>query len=354
MSDVTYSDYNKPSKQIALDLIYQATGYEVPENKIEFGLPEVLDPRPEDDTDENTFVPAKVSPLEDGRLSYDGNGFAYRRLNINEIVPDTGIDTFPLTYPFYIHDMLPSINSFLGTVLTEEDVINDYYDHEAPTVLLRAHPYSLAWIGQRILALGTGRFLVRQTILPGFKTFNPLTDEPGDGKPYNGSSLSRLTALINQVSAFHLVYGVDFTLGDMVPVNGRGYNTKIRIIPVDPSYAAQDIYYTRLSIAEMGNLPTGFVKQVDLAVIPFSTQALLADINTALGLQLTSAEIYNDTYGTREEAYTLHVRGLNSLAWTTSKFDFNVRHILSPRYLEDGSTFRLLETNERRTLEEPL
>lgn len=350
-NETEYTNYNQPSKQIALDLIYIYTGYDVPLNKIEFGLPEAVDPIPEKLTDENTYTPAEISPFEDGRFITEDNGFLYRRLNLNEIQPNTGITLLNVTYPFYVHDVLPAINSFLGTQLDQSDLVNDYYEDASKPVIVRAHKHSLAWIGERMLNAGTGRFLVPVTILPGFREYRHGIDPLGDMKPYKGNSLGRLVDLINTVAIRQLTYGVDFTLSNMTAVSGSSeYNTKMRLTPTDPTYSPQDLYYTRLDIGILANLPAGFLEAVKIYNVPFSIHGILAEINTALDLNLTTDETYNTTYSTRENRYNLQVRGNASWAWITSTYSFLVEHQLTARLLEDG-TLRLLEDGTTRTLE---
>lgn len=168
--DNAVRNFDVPSKELALEQIFNATGYLVPTNKIEFGFPELIDVFPDVPTDENSFIPAVIDPLEDARFNGD-NGFLYRRLRLDELPNNDDIPSVPITYPFSVHEQLALINSFLGTQLDETDLENDTFT-QAP-VILRVKVGSLAWIGDRVAApINPGHhYLINQPVLPGFTEY---------------------------------------------------------------------------------------------------------------------------------------------------------------------------------------
>lgn len=166
-------DFDKPSKEIALEQIYEATGYKVPASKITLYAASVLDQFPEVFTDENTFAPADIDPLEDARFNGE-NGFIYRRLDLREIIPSVGINNVPIEYPFKVWDALPLLNSLLGTQLDTTDLENDEFTDPLVPVTLRAAEGSLAWIGTKVVnPIGPGQFLIPNPFLPGFVEYTP-------------------------------------------------------------------------------------------------------------------------------------------------------------------------------------
>lgn len=344
------SDYDKPSKEIALQQIFIATGYTAPAAKVTFGAASELDPFPAVPTDENTFVPFDIDPLEDSRFVGD-NGFLYQRLDLSIITPAADIPSVPLEYPFTTHEALPLLNSLMGTQLDENDVENDTHTNPAIPVKLRAKKTSIAWVGEKeVNPVGNHQFLVANPMLTGF--VEVLTNPPA--QPYLGTSNARLVALINAHTGQSYVEGVDFTFGKITTVNGPTYNTRIRLKPVNPAYSEQDLYYTRLSIQAIARRPSATLGNVEIASLPFSIHNELADINAALGLNLTTAEVFNTTYATEQATYTLQVRSGASVAWVPSSYNFAAT-VLPPigREMEDG-TARTMEDGSPREMEDDL
>lgn len=346
------SDYDKPSKEIAMQQIYIATGYKAPTAKVTFGAASELDPFPAVPTDENTFVPFDIDPLEDSRFVGD-NGFLYQRLDLSIITPAEDIPSVPLEYPFTTHEALPLLNSLLGTQLDENDVENDTHTNPAIPVKLRAKKTSIAWVGEKEVnpVDDDNQFLVRNPVLPGF------VEVPANppAQPYLGTSNARLVALINAHTGQDYVEGVDFTFGKITTVNGPNYNTRIRIKPVNVEvYSEQDLYYNRLSIQALTRRPSATLGTVEIASLPFSIHDELADINAALGLNLTAAEVFNTTYTSEQATYTLQVRSGASVAWAPSSYNFAAT-VLPPigREMEDG-TARTMEDGSPREMEDDL
>ena len=144
-------NYDKPTKELALEQIALATKYRIPSNKIMFGKPMELDIVPKDTKDENTFVSARVA---DGYPA-DENGmvnFVYRREEISALYPADPLPIEPTTYPFKLYDVLPQINVLLGAQLSKDDVINDTFYND--NITLRAASTSLMWIGSKTFNIG--------------------------------------------------------------------------------------------------------------------------------------------------------------------------------------------------------
>lgn len=142
--------------------------------------------------------------------------------------------------------------------------------------------------------------------------------------PYIGLSNVRLTAMLNKDNNKTLREGVDFTYGDVVAIIGRGgRNATVRLTPVSGSgYPnAQDIQYWRLGIDALGRLPAGSTDPVPVPKPPFRIHGILPVINTALGLNLTPAEVEDSLYTEEAPSYALKVVE-GSLAWYPSTYSF--------------------------------
>lgn len=346
-------DFDKPSKEIALEQIFEATGYKAPVNRITLGYATVVDQFPENLADENSFAPADFDPNY-GTWFVGDNGFIYRRLFLSEIVTSGDIPSVPITYPFTTYEGLNLLNSLLGTQMDETDLENDTYPNAQTPVVLRAKPGSLAWIGQRTVVPvnPSHRFLVANPFLMGFVEWVQNGPIPDPLEPYNGLSKDRLVALINEHNNSSLVEGVDFTFGKIVTIYTPEYNTRVRIKPTDTGqYVEQDVFYNRLDISALTRLPPGTIKHVQITQLPFTIHGILPAINEALGLNLTTAEVFDSIHTVEQETYTLQVRS-NQLAWMPSSYEFTAdfSQVYVGRTMEDGSP-RVMEDGSPRDME---
>ena len=142
--------------------------------------------------------------------------------------------------------------------------------------------------------------------------------------PYIGLSNVRLTAMLNLDNNKTLREGVDFTYGGVVAILGRGgRNALVTLTPVPGSGypSAQQITYWRLGIDALGRLPAGSTDPVPVPRLPFSIHGILPLINTALGLNLTPAEVEDSLYTEEAPSYALKIVD-GSLAWFPSTYDF--------------------------------
>lgn len=165
-------DYNKPAKELLLELIFYSNGILFNEKDITFGTPQVLDQRPEDLTDENTFVPFFVPDTVDNR--YEGRtGFLYRRAALEDLPPVVGAPPIQIpSYPCTTLDILTSINAHFDIQLTEDDVEDlEYADGTVP-ITVKFKESSLCWQGQSgpLTTVYTG--LVSVTKLSGFREYS--------------------------------------------------------------------------------------------------------------------------------------------------------------------------------------
>lgn len=140
--------------------------------------------------------------------------------------------------------------------------------------------------------------------------------------PYLGQSEQRLALALNQTSNKNLIYGVDFTFGQIVAQAGDdGRNTRIEVVPLNGASRSWHSY-TRLPLNILSQLtgtatPTG----VFVPHFPFTAHSALQQINEALGLSLTTAEVVNTSYTEIQTSYRLVIN--QSVAWLPqSFFDF--------------------------------
>jgi len=146
-------NFQRPSAEIALDLIYIANAYRIPATRIEFGKPEALDQRPDILTDANTFVPVEIDPLFDDRFRGD-TGFMYQRLDLSVLTEDPDVVLVAPQFPFKMHELLPALNLKFGTMFAEDDIQNDTVMDEEQDVMLTAAKTSLVWLGRRPITVG--------------------------------------------------------------------------------------------------------------------------------------------------------------------------------------------------------
>lgn len=324
--------FNRPSEDIALDMIYRSTGYKGIRENCTFGLPDALDQRPEIHDDGNTYCPVIVDEVTDDRFYTDfikKNGFVYRRLIMSEFLqPTNDLPIIPTTFPFKAHDVLDQINRILNTQLTTKDIENiEYIDLRAEFIIIKAHKHSLAWIGG-IDILVDLRGFIGNLLIPNF-VLNGFVKRPSNmiGVPYYaGGSQDRLLSLINVQNGTNLVVGTDFSFGPLSVVNAEGRNTRLKVFPLDTTAFPEDEYilYTRLSLEVLNEIPQDEFTRVSIPSLPFSIHDILPQINAALRLDLTLFEVVNDTFTELRTHYPLTIRGNNSLAWVESVYYFEV------------------------------
>lgn len=147
-------------------------------------------------------------------------------------------------------------------------------------------------------------------------------------KPYSGLSAWRLTELINAANPNQptLVDGVDFLYGDPVASVAAGYNTRVRLKSLRPSRPKdRDIYYNRLPLDVLNELPPAFIQPVVTDKETFTIHGILEEINYALGLDLEPQEVLNTTHNLGEPSYPLIIKEGASLAWLgNTRYDFKV------------------------------
>lgn len=165
-------NFNRKSELICLDMIYLTIQIRIPESKIKFNIPRVMDIRPDIDDDPNTFINVVVDRLFDKRIA--GNqGFMYRRLPLDYITQDTSIKIKPSQYPFKVSDVLNQINASLNSNLTMQDLLDLTYVGDESEIVLVTNPDSLAWIGTKTVQIKPNAVLPIVTVqdLSGFVAY---------------------------------------------------------------------------------------------------------------------------------------------------------------------------------------
>lgn len=142
-------------------------------------------------------------------------------------------------------------------------------------------------------------------------------------QPYLGLSTDRLTALINAKNNLSLQLGVDFLFGPpQAYSDSSGRNTKVVLTPINDQYEAVELHYWRLPLTSLNLLPAGYIQPVPIPQVPFKLSDILPAINAALGINLTVAEIIDQTYTTQQSTYALPINEAVSLAWLNSNYQF--------------------------------
>lgn len=158
--------FNRPVKQVLLDLIYRTNKYRVDEEDFEYGRAREVDQHPDIQSDENAFVPAKILNNVDERFR-GKNGFLYRRTPLNEVLENKVVDD--LVFPFNVYDILNKINQQHGLNLTKDDVYNDRFTTMQTHFELRAKAHSTLWTGKaQVRAMGE---MIPVKYLSGFTKF---------------------------------------------------------------------------------------------------------------------------------------------------------------------------------------
>lgn len=149
-------------------------------------------------------------------------------------------------------------------------------------------------------------------------------------KPYGGSSIARLTALINKDNSSQIQYGVDFTF--TLPASNfekPGKDTKIYVLPKPSKLYYDDpipIYYKRLSLTALERLPEGMVRSVFIPKVPFTIHEILPQINDALGIAITAKEVVDEEHVEVLPRYPLRIADGLSVAWIDSDYAFPAVH----------------------------
>ncbi len=137
-------------------------------------------------------------------------------------------------------------------------------------------------------------------------------------KPYSDISRDRLTKLINDSNPNQqpLVEWIDFQFGKPLSTTKTGFNTRVRLKNLNPDKASdRDVFYNRLGLDVLGELPEGFIKEVDTGTYEFSIHGAIDAINSALGLDLTIEEVVDRSFVLPQDKYPLTIGNNGSFAW---------------------------------------
>lgn len=159
---IASGDFQRSAPEIAMDLIFIANGTRFPPKYVKFGIPRVLDQRPDVKCDENTYLPIEVDEAYDDRFPGD-NGFMYTRLSLAHRVSDDLV-LQPLAHPFNTSALLGQINDALGTNIIAEEIHDEVHLTPGPLLTLRMKDSSLVWIGSTTFALNTTPVVVPENV----------------------------------------------------------------------------------------------------------------------------------------------------------------------------------------------
>lgn len=146
-------------------------------------------------------------------------------------------------------------------------------------------------------------------------------------RPYIGTSEDRLVSLINEDNNTNLSLITDFTFGNISEYSDpQGRNTRVDLIASPNSgYSDDMVFYTRLSIDVLENIPDNEKLLVVVDTLPIMVHDLLSDINESLNLSLSTDEVLNIRLDSKEPSYPLTIVE-GSLAWLPSTYQFKVHH----------------------------
>lgn len=167
------NDIGKSDIEIMMDLIYETNRLRIPEDHIKYGVPTVLDQRPDIATDENTFISVKIDPDYDNRYAAV-EGFLYRRVELGAYFENIDITITATAFPFTIRSIWDTqVQPFLPFPIDKKDV-EDYLftSLTATTVNVNGAAGSLLWCGTVKITLNP--------ISPAFFELCPVTQSlPG-------------------------------------------------------------------------------------------------------------------------------------------------------------------------------
>lgn len=146
-----HNDVGKDKLEILTDLLYETNGDRIPLSKVQYGLPETMDTRPDIKTDHNTMIPLKVQ--QDYSTLYDNAaGLLYRRVELadylSQIEPGT-IEFHSSVFPIELCDILTQINAQLEYPIDCDDIVSHPIERSGvQDVIIEAKSHSLIWTGK--------------------------------------------------------------------------------------------------------------------------------------------------------------------------------------------------------------
>ena len=146
-----HNDVGKDKLEILTDLLYETNGDRIPLSKVQYGLPETVDTRPEIKTDHNTMIPLKVK--QDYSTLYDNAaGLLYRRVELADYLShiEAGdIEFHSSVFPVGLCEVLPQINAQLEYPIDCGDIVSHPITHSGvQDIVIEAEPHSLIWTGK--------------------------------------------------------------------------------------------------------------------------------------------------------------------------------------------------------------
>ncbi len=144
-------------------------------------------------------------------------------------------------------------------------------------------------------------------------------------RPFAGKSSERLTALINRHNRRKIVYGVDFTFGDLRIVQHPDYNTEVDLIPKNSFYHPQVIRYTRLPLSAYIN-NGGVIAPVEILYNEFNAHDILEELAEGLGVDFEARDLINTSH-VRASTQTIQIDSSKSLTWVSGSLTFQTTDI---------------------------
>lgn len=146
-------NYNRPAKDVVLDLIYENNQIRILNRGLTLGKPQKLDQRPDLQWDGDTYIAIKTDPLIDARFA-GTDGLLYQRVSLGDVpLSDDPFAQLPVpTYPFKTSDILDQINAFFGVQLAADDIIDTTYDSVDGGLTITFSPDCLVFEGTYMLA----------------------------------------------------------------------------------------------------------------------------------------------------------------------------------------------------------
>lgn len=312
-------DFTRQEKEITCDLVYHSTKYRIPPSRVVFGNPMELDPRPDIEDDNNSYIPAKVDPNFDSRLDRNATGFLYFRIPLGALQMVPGTKIIPPALPFKTSDILGQINAQLKTNLTMNDLEEIKYDSLDYNFIIRASKKSKNWIGSRVLLVEGGG--AKKQLFPIDLIFAWLT-----AGSIEANQKDQLASFANRDNGVRWTRLVDYTFTDMeVNVTGKaGRNSRIYVKALKEGYEDQWLYFVRLDPKsindQFGRSP---IPKVKIPRRAFNTYEILDRINETLGLDLGIDDIENTEYLPGLDVYPIKFKATSN-GWLPGIYNLNV------------------------------
>jgi hypothetical protein len=164
--------FAKTSEELVRDLVFKDNGYKLPKDAV-FGVPNAYAPIPGDRSRRDTWVDVHV-PRHWWQRDRGAVKLFYRRYNLDMLkLNPQKILALP-TETFTLFSVLPQINAYYDTLLSEDDVMDATWEPGPGPFVMVAQSGSLAWEGEVNVAFTIPMSMViTQPNLTGFSQYQP-------------------------------------------------------------------------------------------------------------------------------------------------------------------------------------